>query len=270
MAVSSSDTRFTGDVPRMYDRHLAPVCLAPHADDLADRVPYRPALRVLETACGTGVATRPLLERLPYDGRLVATDLNESMLEVFHERVPDDPRLEWRVADAQALPDPDASFDVVACQFGMMFLPDKSAGMREARRVLRPGGTFVFNTWMPFEHNPAQRAAHELVARFFDNDPPVFYDVPFGWNDASGIRRALLEAGFRDVRLTTVKRTGTCPSHRSLAVGCVRGNPIVYAIQERGGDVDAVIAALERRFAELWPSEPFTVPLLALVVEATA
>ena len=270
MSVSPSDARFAGSVPTLYDEHLAPVCLAPFAGDLAARVPGASGTRLLETACGTGVATRRLLERLPADGRITATDLNEDMLAVFRAKVPADARLVWRQADAQDLPFADGAFDAVACQFGVMFYPDKPRGLREARRVLRSGGRFVFNTWLPLEANPVQRVARDVIEGYFEDDPPLFYRTPFSWSDAGEVRETLLQAGFVEARVTPVEAEGTCVSHRSLAIGFVRGNPILHAIEERRVDPDVVVSAVEARLRELWPGAPFRVPMRALVAEAVA
>ena len=130
---------FTGDIPRYYDRHLVPVIFDPNAIDMAARVAAALCGQVLELACGTGVLTRRMLERLPDSARLVATGLNPAMLDLARRSVGEDSRVEWRQADGTHLPFEDECFDVVVCQFGVMLFPDKALGMREARRILRPG-----------------------------------------------------------------------------------------------------------------------------------
>ena len=131
----ATDTpQFRGPGARAYHEGLGPAIFEPYARDLGERLPVSSGMRVLETAAGTGVVTRFLLDRMPQDARLVATDLSEDMLAIGREHVGDDSRLEWRPADAQALPFPDASFDAVVCQFGVMFFPDKALAMREVKR----------------------------------------------------------------------------------------------------------------------------------------
>jgi ubiquinone/menaquinone biosynthesis C-methylase UbiE len=263
--------RFTGSIPEHYDRHLGPVIFDPYAEDLVRRVPLRDGIEVLETACGTGRVTRRLLERLPRRGRLVATDLNEAMLEYAQRKLPGDPRIEWRAADATALPFADASFDAVVCQFGVMFYPDKDAGAREARRVLRPGGTYLLNVWDDFAHNAFGRVAHQTIAGFFPTDPPAFYLTPFGYSDPAAIRDSLERAGFREVAIEHVDREAKSVSARELAIGAVRGNPVSTMIEERGTvSLDQVIEAVSQAFAREGGEAPFRSPIRALVVTARA
>src|SRR5689334_7963313 len=140
--MAQSDTVFAGSIPALYDRYLGPLIFEPYAADLADRVASAAAGRVLETAAGTGVLTRALASVLPGASEIVATDLNQPMLDFAAAR-PGVERVRWQRADALALPFPERSFDAVVCQFGAMFFPDKVTGYREALRVLRPGGRFV-------------------------------------------------------------------------------------------------------------------------------
>ena len=138
----ATDKVFAGSIPEIYDRFLVPLIFEPYATDLAGRIAGMKPRHVLETAAGTGVLTRALASRLAGDARIVATDLNQPMLDHAAAQQPPDRRLTWQQADALALPFEDRTFDVVACQFGAMFFPDKVQGYREARRVLKPGGRF--------------------------------------------------------------------------------------------------------------------------------
>ena len=267
----SSPSRFVGSIPQLYDRHLGPVIFEPYAANLVARVPQRPGLRVLEVACGTGIVTRHLLERLPADGRLVATDLNDPMLAHARTRLPADPRLELRQADAQQLPFDDGSFDVIACQFGVMFFPDKPLAMREARRVLSPGGKLLFNVWDSFESNVFGRIAHETIAAFYPADPPQFYFTPFGWHDRATIRETVQGAGFRDVHIDAVELQAVSESASHFAIGLVKGNPVANVIAERGTfPADAIVDAVAKRLATEWGDSPCRGLTRAIVVTATA
>ena len=170
MAIPPSER--AGSFQEDYERHLVPVMFEPYAEDLVARVTARDHRSLLEVASGTGAVTRRLLGRLSDSARLVATDINEGMIETGSECTPADPRLEWRAADGAALPFADASFDTVLCQFGVAFFPDKPAGFREARRVLQPGGRYLFNVWESFERNSFGRIARDTIVSFFPGDPP--------------------------------------------------------------------------------------------------
>ncbi|HET9749544.1 MAG TPA: class I SAM-dependent methyltransferase, partial [Casimicrobiaceae bacterium] len=146
------DKVFAGAVPRLYETHLVPLIFTAYAEDMARRVASRRPRRVLELAAGTGVVTRALAKALGVDAALVATDLNEGMLNEAKSIATARP-VTWRQADAMALPFDDGSFDAIVCQFGAMFFPDKAAAFREARRVLVPGGTLAFSVWDRIEDN---------------------------------------------------------------------------------------------------------------------
>jgi len=264
----SSHAAFVGSIPQLYDRHLGPVIFEPYARDIARRLEPKPGLRVLETACGTGVVTRQLLQRLPADGRLVATDLNGAMIAHARGATPADARLEWREADAQQLPFPDASFDVLVCQFGLMFFPDRLAGLREARRVLRRGGQLLFNVWDSLAANEFGRIGHETIASFFPENPPQFYCTPFGWHDTRDVRATVERAGFGGIAIETVECAAVSESARSFAIGLVQGNPVWNTIVERGADPQPILAAVERKLAAASGSAPCRGKMRAHVLSA--
>ena len=268
--MADRNTAFVGEIPGNYDRYLGPIFFHGYADDLAARLPVTPGMRVLETACGTGIVTRRLADRIRGHGSLVATDLNEAMIAYGRANVPGGPGLvEWQPADATKLPFPDGSFDAVVCQFGLMFFPDKASGVREAFRVLKPGGRYLFNVWDAIVHNPVARIAHETVATFFPADPPTFYKVPFSLYDPEPVRALLGQAGFGEIEWTRLEKTGTSPSAADTATGLIDGNPILGAIMERRpealGDVrQAVAAAIAAELGD----HPVRFPLRAIVFSA--
>jgi SAM-dependent methyltransferase len=171
--MQASDTAFAGSIPALYDRHLGPALFEPYAQDLARRLTWLAAGSLLETACGTGRVTRSLAAALPAGVAITATDLNQPMID-FASAQPIARPVTWRQADALALPFADGSFDAVVCQFGVMFFPDKIAGFREVRRVLRPGGRFLFNVWGPIEANEFASLTTEALGARFSQDPPLF------------------------------------------------------------------------------------------------
>lgn len=262
-------TGFVGQIPELYDRHLGPVLFEPYARDLAARLPAD-ARRLLEIAAGTGRVTRHLLAALPADGELVATDLNEPMIAEGRTRLPNDPRLRWQTADAQALPFGDAAFDVVACQFGLMFVPDKLLALREMRRVLRPGGRLLVSTWDDVARNPATKLLHALAMAAFPADPPMFMTTPFSMPDPIALRTLISDAGFGEVQVETVAKTAEASSAADLAIGFVRGNPLWGQLVERGVDGDAFQARVADELARTFGAAPCRSALSAHVVSAVA
>jgi ubiquinone/menaquinone biosynthesis C-methylase UbiE len=267
--MENKNAQFAGSIPAAYDRYLGPVLFQPYAEDLAARLNVDANGSVLELACGTGILTRVLRDRLPATTRLVATDLNEPMFRNAAQKFRHDEAVEWQQADASSLPFDDESFDAVVCQFGIMFVPDKALSAREARRVLKPGGVFLFNVWDSMEHNDLGRIAHETITSFFEKDPPTFYQVPFGYHDQAEIKCVLEEAGFRGVRLDVVAKVGVASQPEDAAIGLVQGNPVAVAIVERDSALlpvitDAVAGALRKRFG----GATIRAPMRAIVVEA--
>jgi ubiquinone/menaquinone biosynthesis C-methylase UbiE len=264
--MTDAHDRFTGSIPEFYDRELGPVLFEPFARDLAGRVD---GPRVLEVASGTGVVTRILRERLPKEASIVATDLNPAMLDYAQARLSGRQGIEFRVADAQELPFPDGSFDTAVCQFGIMFVPDKDRAAREALRVLRPGGRFVFSTWDRMERNAFMRLTHETLIALFPADPPLFYSVPFSYSDPAEVRSLLARNGFAKVTVENVKKEARAPHAFGLASGLIDGNPVSLAIEERGGSLKQVVATLEGNFRREFGADPLVSTFQAWVATGT-
>ena len=251
--MTDSDKVFSGSIARLYESHLVPLIFQPYADDLARRIAALGAKDVLEIAAGTGVVTRALAA-LPGDLAIVATDLNPAMLDEA-ARIGTARPVRWQAADAMALPFEDASFDVVACQFGAMFFPDKAKAFAEARRVLRPGGTFVFNVWDRIEANDFADTVTAALAPLFPDDPPRFLArTPHGHHDVEVLARALAAGGFTATpTIDTVAARSRAATARIPAVAYCQGTPLRSEIEARGpGRLDeateAATAAIERRF----------------------
>ena len=233
-SMPETDTGFAGSIPENYDRYLVPLIFEPYAADSAGRAASLSPGAVLETAAGSGVVTRALAPRLPRDARYVVTDLNPPMVDYAASRQPPDPRIEWRAADALALPFADASFDLVCCQFGAMFFPDRTAGYREARRVLKPGGHFLFSVWDRIEANVFADDVTNALAELFPDDPPRFLArTPHGYHDTGLIRRELEDAGFSGVAIETRAERSRAASPRVPAVAYCQGTPLRNEIEAR-------------------------------------
>jgi ubiquinone/menaquinone biosynthesis C-methylase UbiE len=267
--MTDRDAAFVGSIPEHYDRELGPLLFHEAAEEMARRLDVRPGLRVLETACGTGLVTERLLARLAGQGSLVATDLNDPMLAYAAAKLAGRPGLEWRRADATRLPFDDGSFDAVVCQFGLMFFPDKLAGMQEAFRVLRPEGRYLVSVWDRLERNPVARITHETMAEFFPTDPPQFYAIPYSLHDVATMRGWLEAAGFVDIRSERVEKSGKSPSAAEAAIGLLEGNPIYQAIMERRASaLRDIEAALARNLAATLGDRPLRCPLRTIFFSA--
>ena len=269
--MENRNAQFAGSIPAAYDRYLGPIFFQPYGEDLAGRLAIDANSSVLELACGTGILTRILRDRLPATVRLVATDLNEPMMRTAAAKFNQNDANEWKQADASSLPFDDRSFDAVVCQFGIMFFPDKTLSAREAHRVLKLGGVFLFNVWDSMEQNPLGRIAHETISSFFKNDPPTFYQVPFGYHDHGEIKGVLEAAGFSDVRIDVVSKVSVAARAEDAAAGLVHGNPVSMAIAERDASLLPVITiavadALQKHFGD----SMFRAPMRAIVVQARA
>lgn len=271
MDASQQNVTFAGTIPAHYEDGLGPVLFAPYADHLVKLIAaHVKSGRLLETACGTGLVTRRLDAALPRAVKITATDLNEGMLAHARSRVAASDRLEWQTADAAALPFGDGTFDAVACQFGLMFVPDKALAFREARRVLRAGGRFFFNVWCRIEENPFARIAHTTIGSFFGAQPPTFYQVPFGFHDAKVLAAHLAASNFVDVTLERVSFANSAASARDFARGLVEGNPIANAIREANLPFARIVDAVTRALAAEGGDAPFKSTMNALVCCARA
>jgi ubiquinone/menaquinone biosynthesis C-methylase UbiE len=259
---------FAGSIPDAYDRYLRPLLFEPYAIDLATRIPIRPGLKVLELACGTGILTRALLGMLPGDATIIATDLSEQMLAVAQQQVSPDERLAWQPADAMSLPFDAETFDVIACQFGIMFFPDKDVALGQMRRVLKAGGTLLFNTWDSLERNEIARIAHHTLARTYPENLPRFLDTPFGFHDVETITARVRAAGFQQVHVDTIAHDGHSPSADEAARGFVAGTPIAAHLAQIGESLDAAVDAVSDAVKARFGDGSLTIPLSAIVVTA--
>ena len=232
--MSDTDKVFAGSVPDVYDEYLVPLIFEAYAADLARRATSNEPRTVLETAAGSGVVTRALAPLLADGARYVVTDLNQPMLDRAAKMQGDDHRIEWQAADALALPYEDDSFDVVCCQFGVMFFPDRVAGYAEARRVLKPGGQFVFNAWDRIEDNEFADIVTQIAGEIFPDDPPQFLArTPHGYHDVREIEANLRDAGFANVSIETIAEASSAPTARHPAVAYCQGTPLRNEIEAR-------------------------------------
>ncbi len=263
-------TAFVGSIPEHYDRYLGPLIFEAYGMDLAKRVTVPSGGIVLEMAAGTGIVTCHLRNFLSLDVNIVATDLNEAMLNLARAKVGTHENIKFRPADAMHLPFGDGLFDAVVCQFGIMFFSDKIAAIQEVIRVLKPGGSFLFNVWDSYEHNHLVRTVNKTIVRHLPDDSPSFYDVPYGYNHLDAIKRSLGEAGFGDIEITVQPRTSTCETARHVALGYVLGTPMQAQIEERSPEsLSEIINEVEHAINNTYGPAPIYAKMQAITFNAT-
>ncbi len=254
MSSPDTDKVFSGSIARLYETYLVPLIFEPYAADLVNRLASRSLTRVLEIAAGTGVVTRALASVLPEGVSIVATDLNQPMLDHASALGTKRP-VEWRQADAMQLPFQDETFDAVVCQFAVMFFPERSKAFSEARRVLRSGGVFIFNVWDRIEENEFADVVTTALESLFPGDPPRFLArTPHGYYDHPTIARDIASGGFTaSPQTSTVAARSRAASPRIPAVAYCQGTPLRNEIEARdasrlGEATDIAAEAIARRF----------------------
>lgn len=272
MAPTGSDAVFAGSIPEFYDTHLVPLIFEPCSAEMARRVVALAPARVLETACGTGVLTRALARSLPASAELVATDLNPPML-VRAQAVGTQGRpVSWQAADALQLPFEDGAFDVVVCQFGVMFFPDKAAAFAEARRVLRRNGSLLFAVWDRIEENEFAALVTDALALRYPADPPRFIvRTPHGYFERETISGDLGAAGFSaEPRFETLSAHSRAASAALAAIAYCQGTPLRNEIEARApGDLGGATAACAQALAARFGSGAIEGRIQALAVSLT-
>lgn len=239
-------SNFTGSIPTVYEEGLVPVIFTDFAQNMARRVAELGPTKVLELASGTGVVTRLLRNRLSPECTLVASDLNDPMLAIARRKFKADERVSFESVDAMNLPFENQSFDVLTCQYGVMFFPDKIQSFTEAHRMLKDGGHYIFSTWDSLARNPFATIVQRVIEDTFAEDPPGFYKVPFHYHDPDAIRLDMQKAGFSAVTVEQHHMRKAIPSMDVFANALVYGNPLYEEIKMRHGDADAMVASIKQ------------------------
>lgn len=268
--MSDNSSEFIGDIPEHYDTGLGPHIFVDFADRLTAAACEGAATNVIELAAGTGIVSRKLRDSLPPETPLLVTDLNPPMLQVAKAKFSEGENVDFAVANAMDLAFEDATFDLMVCQFGVMFFPDKPASFREAARVLKPGGRYLFNVFSEMRKNPYSQIAHGVATRFFPEDPPGFYKIPFHYGDPDVVRADLKAAGWQDVTHETIRLNKKIGDPEAFARGLIFGNPIIDDVRARGGvDPEEMAAAvLEDLYATFGPSD-MVMPLESTIFSCT-
>jgi SAM-dependent methyltransferase len=258
---------YVGDVAIAYDRDLGHVLFEHYAGDIARRATERSVRDVLEVAAGTGIVTRQLRDALPKDALLTASDISDSMMDVARAKFLPHEQVRFQVEDATALPFGDEAFDVVVCQFGVMFF-DREAGFREVHRTLRRGGKYLFSVWDSRRYNPFASLAFEVMKQFFPSNPPRFLEQPVSCFEIDPIKETLIRSGFDRIAVSVQRREHDLVDVTAFARGLVF-SPVIEEIRERGKvDPDRIVEALADALTREYGSNPTRYPMQAILFEA--
>jgi len=259
--------KFSGQAAANYDRYLGPILFEPYAIELVSRLSANGTVSILEIACGTGRVTRHLRKKFGPPVKLVASDLSADMLEVAKNKF-NDPAIEFRIEDAQNLSFPDNSFDLVICQFGIMFLPDKQKGLREALRVLKPGGKFIFSTWDGTENVPLLKLIfNDTILPLFDSEDAARLTVPFAFHNPDMLKNWMNNAGFKDVTASRFILSSGCKLPEDIVTAYVHKHSLGQEIlAKHPGNYESICQKLEQDVAEKFGNEDLNFELAAFFV----
>ncbi|GAC1417182.1 MAG: methyltransferase domain-containing protein [Flavisolibacter sp.] len=223
---------FSGTIPEYYEKYLGPILFEPYALELVQEIDFAPK-DIIELACGTGQLTRQILRSKNLIQSICATDVNEEMLRIAEKNIPS-PIIFWKIADVHQLPYEKNLFDLAICQFGIMFFSDKPRACTEVQRVLKPRGSFIFNTWDRMEANPGSRIIHESMQKFFKGGAPDFIAaIPFSYYETGPIKNLLIHSGFTDITIRKIKKTAFIPQVDDLVNGFLKGTPLAVFLAGR-------------------------------------
>ncbi len=267
--MSSSHSKFTGEIPKYYEKYLGPLIFKEYAEDLAHRVSVPSNGVILEIAAGTGMATRKLRDTVSSDVHIIATDITNDMLDMAKKKFDDNDNIEFQLANAIDLPFEDSKFDVLVCQFSLMFFPNKIEALKEAKRVLKPGGTFIFNVWDSFKHNDFVRIVNQTVVNCLPFEPPIFFSVPFGFYNIEVIKELLYEAGFTELEIAVLPKISKSNEARDVASGFVLGTPVRLQIEESAEEpLEKIVDIVERSIGDEFGYNSLEANIQAIVFTA--
>jgi ubiquinone/menaquinone biosynthesis C-methylase UbiE len=234
--------QLSGNAAELYERYVVPYFLGPWAPGLIEVAALRSGERVLDMACGTGVVARLAAPQVRPTGQVTGLDLNPGMLAVARA-LPSPPGapIIWVEGSAGAMPLPDAAFEVILCQQGFQFFPDKPAALREMRCVLVPGGRVILSVWTPTV-DPYGLALAEAVGRHVGPEAATRVRAPRVVPEAEALYRLLVEAGFREVHICSSRMTMRLPSPETLVLCHLAAMPVADAVAALSDEARAALA----------------------------
>lgn len=234
--LKESNTRFEITIPKVYEQYLGPYLYEPYSKFVTNRIIGNPQ-NVLEIGVGSGRLTKHLVKKISKEAKLTAIDINPNMLDIARQKI-NAANVKFEVADAQELPFADNSFDLVICQFGFMFLPNKQKGFNEAWRVLKPRGQFLFVTWDKAENNITLHISQQIILQLLEAIPPVYFGKAYyAMNNPEELRNYTKVAGFENGTVEKITLEGKCPSAMDAAIGFIEGNSIIKEILKEGPEL---------------------------------
>lgn len=256
--------KFSGARASNYDNYLGPFLFEPYGKEMASRVPAININSVLELASGTGRVTRHLREHLPASIKLIATDLSPDMLEVNKSKFTNSEGVEFAVADMQNLPFESNKFDVVVCQFGMMFPPDKQKAFDEAYRVLKPGGLFLFSTWEKTDRVEIFSLVYKHILPFFAGEDPARFLIPYSLHDVNQLKNFLIKSNFSSSKIERVVLKGISASANDLVKGFFTTHSMGQEVAERDAKAfESIAQRMEKEIIERFSDKPVVCELAA-------
>ena len=246
--------QLAGNAPEIYARELVPAIFGPWAPILVDLADPLAGERVLDVACGTGVVTRAAAQRVGLDGRVIGVDINPGMLAVARGQLEphtDRAPIDYREAGADALPVADGSCDIVYCQLGLQYFPDRAAALKEMWRVLANNGRLALLVWRSIDYSPGFAALAEGLDRHVSVAAGAVMRAPFAMEDMQEIHGLVASSGFRDITIS--QRVGTVRFHSiDRMVQCqVAGSPLAGHVAQiddakRASLLDEVSSSLRK------------------------
>ena len=246
MSQSSSNAsgwQLEANAPLAYDTHIVDVFLQGYSRRLVEVAAIKAGDRVLDVACGTGVVTQLVANKIGSAGQVVGFDLNAGMLARARASRETAAAIEWRVGSATDMPFADATFDCVICQHGLQFMPDKAAAVSEMHRALADRGRIVISVWRSIEHCPWQAAIADAVERNLGSEQAAQIRSAFSFGDADQLQQVIVAAGFRDVEIRIDRETIRHASIVEYVPGYISATPVASAVAGLDKEAQAKITA---------------------------
>ena len=200
-----------------YESYMVPTLFGPCATSLVDAAELKAGERVLDVGCGTGIVAREIASRLGATGRVTGVDLSPNMLAVASAAADREGlTIEWRKGNAEQLPFDDRMFDLVLCQFALMFFADKTAALTEMRRVVTKSGRVLITVWQGLDRHPFYQTLHRVIQQRAGIS--ALQDI-FSLGNTDDLRRLALAAGFRQVDVRPFTITAHFPNPDQFIAG---------------------------------------------------